>query len=821
MSEGHEPAAKKREPAPIAGLRWRVAVTGALMFWENLWRSAWRPASALALFLSLSLFDVWRLLPVWAHALSLFALLAYCAVILVQGFRQLRYPDRRSILARMERDNELAHHPLLALEDRQELGTENADARMLWRMHLARIIRRLPPLRLKAPAPQVIHADNYGLRLIAGILLVAGAFAAGPHTLARLAAGFTPLAFAPQNPARLEAWITPPAYTGKAPILLAGQALQQAGPANSDGDSIHVPAGSELSLRLYGGPAAELIMDADAWRKRRLPLQKIDSANQQLSVRMDHDQTLSFRQTGAATRNWRIRIIPDQPPVISLLEDIGVTRQFALNIRFAAKDDYGLTAAAAEISPAADTSSPQPPPLKIALPLPHRGKDAGQTAYVDLTEHPWAGSRVNVRLTATDSADQTGFSAPVQIVLPQRPFNHPLARAVIEQRGRIAAAPDEDRRTIRALDALSLYPDQFTKEYPAYLGLRVARHRLSHAGNDAQERNSVSGLLWALALSLEDGGATLAGDTLRQLQDALENALAGGASDEEIAGLMQKLRGALQDYLRALAAMAAENTEDGGQVPPQEDDASQEQTLRMEDLEKMLQQIERLNQSGAREAAQDLLAKLQDILENLRLGSMNGKENPRHKAMGDALRELTDVLREQQQLQDDTNRQNQQGGGKSGGLAREQEALRGKLEGAMRRLDDGAEGESPQALNRAERAMRDAAGALKKGDASSALEQQSQSIDQLRAGAGALARKLREEEAKNQAGKGDGNDPAPAGRDPLGRGTGNDPNGAAAIPEEFDVERALHIRRELELRASQRRRPAEELDYIERLLKLF
>lgn len=813
--------AGKRDPTPVAGLRWRVAVTGVLMFWESLWRITWRPASALALFLSLSLFDVWRVLPVLAHALSLFALLLYVSIVAAQGFRRLRYPDRRAILARLERDNQLAHHPLLALEDQQELGTQNPGARMLWRMHRERILRHLPPLRLKPPQPEVIRADIYGLRLITGVLLVSGAYAAGPHAVSRIVSGFSPLSFAPPNATRLEAWITPPAYTGTPPILLAGQTLQQADAAPSDGGAVRVPAGSELSLRLYGGPAAELIMDADAWRKRRLPLQKIDSANQQLSVKLDHDQVLSFRQTGAAGRDWRIKIIPDQPPVVSLLEDIGVTRQYALNIRFAAADDYGLAATEAEITLAGDTSAPQPAPLNIALPPPERGKEASQTAYVDLTAHPWAGSKVNVRLTATDSAGQTGFSAPAQIVLPQRPFNHPVARALIELRGKIMMKPSEDKRTIQALDALSLYPEQFTREFPLYLGMRVARHRLSHAEDNPQARNSIANLLWTLALSQEDGGATLAGDTLRELQNTLREALKGGASDEEISALMQQLREALQDYLSALASQADQNTGDGGMLPEPDNDQSQAQTLRMEDLEEMLRQIERLNKSGAREAAQDLLAQLQNILENLRVGNMSGAENPRQKAMGDALRDLTEVLRGQQQLQDETGRQKQQGSGKTGNLAKEQEALRGKLEGAMRRLDEGAGGESPQALGRAEQAMRDAAGALKKGDASSALEPQSQSIDQLRAGAGALARMLREENAQSEAGRDEGRGAAPSQKDPLGRGLGNDPNGAAAIPEQFDVERALHIRRELEQRASQRQRPAEELNYIERLLKLF
>ena len=41
------------------------------------------------------------------------------------------------------------------------------------------------------------------------------------------------------------------------------------------------------------------------------------------------------------------------------------------------------------------------------------------------------------------------------------------------------------------------------------------------------------------------------------------------------------------------------------------------------------------------------------------------------------------------------------------------------------------------------------------------------------------------------------------------------------MPEEFDIERALELRQELERRAGERRRPAEELNYIDRLLDLF
>ena len=44
--------------------------------------------------------------------------------------------------------------------------------------------------------------------------------------------------------------------------------------------------------------------------------------------------------------------------------------------------------------------------------------------------------RVELTLVAKDLAGQSGRSKPVEIVLPERRFTKPLARAVIEQRRR-------------------------------------------------------------------------------------------------------------------------------------------------------------------------------------------------------------------------------------------------------------------------------------------------------------------------------------------------------------------------------------------------
>ena len=60
-------------------------------------------------------------------------------------------------------------------------------------------------------------------------------------------------------------------------------------------------------------------------------------------------------------------------------------------------------------------------------------------------------------------------------------------------------------------------------------------------------------VLWDLALEIEEGDLSDALARLRRAQDRLAEAIENGATDEEIAELMQELREAMQDYMRQLA----------------------------------------------------------------------------------------------------------------------------------------------------------------------------------------------------------------------------------------------------------------------------
>ncbi len=812
------------QPAPVSGLGLRVAVARLALLWETLWQSLWPIASALAVFVALSLLDIWRLVPAYLHWLALLSLLGYGAFILLQMRSKFRWPSRHALLARIERDNGLQHHPLRALEDRPGLGGQDPDASLLWQRHKARLRQALPQLRLAWPTPLAIQLDRHALRLLAGILLLAGFLAAGPNWWPRMLSGFNPESMGQGAPgSRLEAWIAPPAYTGIAPVLLAGTPISETQllPADRDapGAPLSVPVGSELSLRLFGGREPELRLVPEHGGMQRLTMTKIDGANRHAVVTLQENLRVQLRQSGAEDREWPITVIPDQPPLISLLEDISVTKQFGLRIKYGVSDDYGVVAAAAEISLAADKSATVAPPLRVEFPAPLKSAKNGQMAYADLAAHPWAGQAVQLRLVATDAAGQSGRSAIVNMILPQHPFKNPLARALIEQRRHIALEASRDEHAIRALDALSLYPEKFLPDLKIYLAMRAARHAIGHINGNAAARDQIVDSLWRLALQMEDGDLSLANNELRALQKALMQALQDGASDEEIANLTQALSEALERYLQAMVEQAMEDATPMSGAPQENSGA-----INKSDLDRLLDQVEKLSKSGARDAAQDLLSKLRDILENMRPNMGGGQQSAEQKLYGESLQDLSKMMRQQQQLQDQTyQQQNQQpdGGQGKGGLARSQEKLHGDLGKLSDKMGQAMKEDMPNALGRAENAMRDAAKALRQGEADQALEQQGQVMNHLRAGADALAKMLREEDARTQAEKNDGNSPSAEGKDPLGRPMANDSGGAAVIPEQFDIERALQIRRELEQRASQRRRPTEELKYIDRLLKLF
>src|SRR2546423_3593070 len=402
-----------------------------------------------------------------------------------------------------------------------------------------------------------------------------------------------------------------------------------------------------------------------------------------------------------------------------------------------------------------------------------------------------------------------------------------------------------------------LAPALFTPEAGQYLGLYSIARQLDAARTDAALREVVASL-WAFAVMIEDGDITDVDKALRAAEDALKQALERGASDEEIKKLTENLRAALDKFMRQLAEQLRNNPQ---QLARPLDPNTR--VMRQQDLDNMIERMERLSRSGDKEAAKQLLEQLQQMLENLQMAQPGQSGDA---DMEQALNELGDMIRKQQQLRDKTFKQGQdsrrdrmrgkQGDQGMGDLQQDQQGLRDRLkklqqELAKRGMGQGQRGEKNQrgergqqgqqgqqgeqgdqegdgedGLGQADSAMGDAGNSLGEGNADAAVDSQGKALEALRKGAQSLAEAMQQGDGEGQGdGPGTrlgrqqsgGNQSDPHGRPLHGREFGDD--FTVKIPGEIDVQRARRILEELRRRLGDPLRPQLELDYLERLLK--
>jgi uncharacterized protein (TIGR02302 family) len=773
-----------------------IALARAAIAWERVWPALWPASGILGAFAALALLGAFAYIPSGLHTLALLGILGASGYFLYRNLESFRAPDWSEGARRLERESGLAHRPITERHDRLAVGQGDDFAEGLWRAHVKALLARHDRLRLVIPRSALARRDPYALRFVVLLLLLAGFALAGSDWGRRLNAGFS-LSGGGAAMATMDAWIDPPAYTGEAPLYLPhGDTLR----------NIAVPEGSALVVQVHGSRSAPQLSISPA--QGRLPAFAGQGDNFSTRATLRADATISVRGGGAMLGNWRIKAIPDEPPAIAFASPPSQTERDALKLAFTAGDDYGVTSARALIRPVAKAKNRKT--LMVDLPLASSAKTINQTVYRDLTGHPYAGLDVEITLEAKDGAGHVARSKSVRFKLPAHVFTNPLARALIEQRQALALDARVARNTaMRALDALTLAPDRFYENNKSvYLALRSAFWALKGA-RTGQDIARVQDLLWQTAQALERGGLSSAAEELRRLQQLISQALAQGAPQEVIDALLQRYQMALNRYLQMLA-----------QNPPSANQAAPPgaKVLKPEDLQTLLNAIQQLAQTGAREQAQQLLAMLQNLLENLHMTAGPGGNSPEDKALSDAIQGLGDLTGKQRELLDKTFRE-QQGNpdpksGGTQGLAQQQGQLRQQLDKLMQGLGKQG-GSASKDLGNAGKQMGEAQGDLGNRALDNATEAQRNALDALRKGAASLAKNLMDRNGQQ----------GPMGsEDPLGRqsgGRGPSLGSDVKIPDQSQLQRARSILKELRRRAEERGRPKEELDYFDRLLKQF
>ncbi|HZT20055.1 MAG TPA: DUF4175 family protein, partial [Dongiaceae bacterium] len=622
----------------------------------------------------------------------------------------------------------------------------------------------------------------------------------------------------PVVPPRLDVWVTPPAYTGQAPIFLAA-VDPKAGP-------LRIPAASEVLAQIQGGSGpAELRMGDDSSR-----FDAIGEGTYRATGRIVSGDRLAVVQDGHELGAWPYRLVQDEPPLVAFTRPPSETERHALRVDYAASDDYGIAKVELTITRrGASGEAARIPglPDKIVVELPGAGADpraARGVAFRDFTAHPWAGTPVRLSLSATDTAGLFGRAQPVDMILPARHFTHPVAKAIIEQRRQLTLHPDNPAAVARRLLAIGNDAAAYDNDPVVTLALRITGRRLMKDGSGA-EIAWAQDMLWQTALRLEEGGVGNAEMALRAAEQALQEALDRGASDQEIERLMDQLQQAMNQFLDQLMAQARKNAGDN----PMRNPGGREMTLDRNALQRMLDRAREMARGGARDAARQMLSQLQEMLENLRAMPYAQQNDPGAQQGQQMMRELDDLAQQQQNLLDQTYRESQQlapgqTSPKAGQFAQGQAELRQKLDQLSKRFG-ALMGQSPPQLGEAGRDMGEAEDQLRAGIPGNAVDPQTQALEALRQGQQAMMEALGKRFGRG-SGPRNGPDQDQFGQstDPLGRtipGAGQIDTGDVKIPDKSDLQRAREILDELRRRAGQPERPHYELEYLDRLLKRF
>jgi uncharacterized protein (TIGR02302 family) len=850
-----DPLDASREADAVSRLKLSQALQRAryAIAWERSWPHLARLLSVAGLFLALSWAGLWLAVPFVARAigLGLFAVLALWALFPLVKFR---WPSREEGLSRLDRGSGVRHRPATALTD--TLATQDPVALALWQAQRERTLASIKRITAGLPSPRLAIHDPWALRALVAVLMVAAYVAAGDERTMRVAAAFDwNGVLAPAN-VRVDAWVTPPLYTGRPPIILSAANKEAA--ALPSGGPLPVPAGSTLIVRSSGGT---LDVVTSGGVTEAVPASEAPKGTNERHFTITGEGTAHVRAPSGQPQ-WKFSATPDRAPTIALAKEPERQARGSLQMSYKLEDDYGVTEAQAhfvarpgEAQKGASAPRPlfDPPQFPLVLPNARTRNGVGQTVK-DLSEDPYAGADVTLTLTAKDEAGNEGKSEPFEMRLPERLFTKPLARALVEQRRILALDASQNAQVYAALDALMIAPELFTPELGHYLGLYSVARQLEAAHTDDALREVVASL-WALAVTIEDGDITDVDKALRAAQDALKQALENGASDEEIKKLTENLRAALDNFIRQLAEQMQKN--------PQQLARPLDPNTRMlsqQDLKNMIDRMERLSRSGDKEAARQMLEQLQQMLENLQMAQ------PGQSGDGDmeqALNELGDMIRKQQQLRDKTYKQGQdsrrdrmrgkQGDEGMGDLQQDQQGLRDRLKRLQQELakrgmgqpgqkgqqgqqgeqgqqgdqgDQGDQADAEDGLDAADQAMGDAGGKLGDGNADGAVDAQGKALEALRKGAQNLADAMQQGDGDgpgdgpgNRAGRqqSGGNQSDPLGRPLHGREFGDDMT--VKIPGEIEVQRVRRILEELRRRLADPARPQIELDYIERLLK--
>lgn len=922
---------KDREhPYQAQIIKIKRGATYALMVGEQLSNSLWR-----GLFWTIFFCGLWMMqLPELFEMEGLYAALAiYLSGLIVFLFADLRtldWPDKTDIDRRMEFESRLKHRPLSELNDKPTFIT-SPDTQALWDMEQNRRRDELKRLKMARWRSFLSARDTYGLRLIAMMIFIAGLMVAGTDWKNRLIEGFIPLDwrgdYSELPPVIVT--ITPPEYTKLSQIVLQG-----AGNANAE---VKIPSGSTIKILMHESITHPYLVNAG----EKTDLNVIEDGGYQYEwvinapddYSPDEKLRLDVKQFYVSRYGFDYTITPDTVPKVTFQDAPKEEEKPKNPIQEEAdrRNNKQAEKETAEEEVLAENETPQDPKKREPIILPDAqvqlplklyddygvktmtmrmnldpivseapigypqeqirsvmsppSRDFSIAPTYDFTDSTWAGLPVTIDITVTDHIGQTSSLETIEIQLPEREFEHPIAKRLVALRKRLAWEPVS--AAIEVYDGLSdllEYPQDFQDDKIVYLTLSVAASRLKYAaqfdGDQKEAALSVMSLLWDTALRIEDGNLSIAARNLRYAQMAVESALQNpDITDEQINELMAELRAAMGDYLMEFQKELQKKFAEGEELllTPE----MLKELMDPDELADFLGQMENEMLSGNTDQAQGMLSQLQRMLDMLNPNmALPMPENMIQ--MAERVSELEQLIEKQEELLEQTeeqkelynklvdskdfgsllppnmdmflewglndlppppsqNNMKQKVPGIDTALNKsEQDALRYVLGQLMFDVDR-TFGKIPEKMGLAEREMLYSSDDLRDDRPDESTPHQELAIKYLKEAQQEMQQEMQEQMEQMAGAMGMDGDPMgeqfgqqfsqrgggmqydPLGR-PLGRGEedgGMFPDSNVKIPDEAERKRVEEILRILRERSGELFRPREELEYFRRLLRQF
>lgn len=816
----------------------KIALQRAALVGEWLWRALQKPVLAAGIAYCVIASGLLELLP---HVLQLacLAILIMAFVFTLKDLLKLKMPKRIEAMRHLEAASAIDHRAISSLDDELSVETKNPDAEMLWEEHQRRQLLRLTTVRIAPPKSAWRRFDPLAIRVPVALAVIATGLlgSGGLSSTVGAALNFAPPAL-PQA-LTFDAWLKPPAYTGRPPLLLTSKAMQD---TLASGTDVLVPDNTTLTLRVQGAEHPRLAFyslgtPASAETEIKTITARMIAGESGFStdVKLDRPALIKLFDGKTELASWPVTLIHDEPPQLKITGGPQPEKRGALNVGWEASDDYGVKTITADISLSDEQEGGMgfenngvflfdAPEFRISLKKPNAKSEMGNTTQ-DLSAHPWAGLFVEMTLTATDGAGQSVTTPPARFKMPARDFFKPLAKALIEQRGKLILSPDEAPNVATMLDAMLAYPYSIREKSRLILNLAAIKSALFNAGDTDTVSRAISEL-WPLAVAIEEGEMADARAELKALKQQLEQALRDGAPPERIAELMDRMRKAMDRLLTQMQKEAEKRQAENGQSK------QNGRSITKQDLQKMLDQIEKLSKDGSKDAAEQMLSELDKLLQNLEPGGTEQSQGG-DPGLQQKMDELSDVMKRQQQLMDETQRMSPNGegegdqpgspgskgkGSKGNALSDRQGKLGERLDRLNRDMGGGSDnfGDAPEN-------MKGAQGSLREGSSEEALRQQGQAMKDLQKGAEKIGKKLAQQGQgktgeQGKDGEAGGQNDDPLGRPRASRSPDTGPN-KNTVPSELAMRRAREILQQLRNRTNDEGLSETQRAYIERLLK--